>query len=280
MGKITEALKKVSDKRISEAYYEEPAFQYLAKKIENTNIDEHILSFHDPSSPAGEEYKILRTHLQSIKYEKNNKIFLITSSISAEGKTVTSINLSISMAHDTNNKKTLLIDADMRKGKVARYLGSESHPGLSDFLQNNASIDDIIVSPGIENLNIIFSGKVPKHPSELLNSKNMEKLLESLKTRFDYIVIDSPPVMPLTDACILAHMVDGVILVVQSSRTQKDILKQTQKRLNQARAKILGFVMTGVEHHLPKYLHRYVNRYDAYSYQQVKGKKEENVLTG
>ncbi|MBN1405602.1 MAG: CpsD/CapB family tyrosine-protein kinase [Candidatus Omnitrophica bacterium] len=263
MGRITEALKKVSDERIARIQ-KKPEIQYVVKKMENTGINEHIVSFHDPALPIGEQYKILRTNIQSLKSSNNYKTFLITSSINGEGKTVTSVNLAITMAHDLNNKSILLIDADMRKGKVARYLGFHSHPGLSDILSKDVALDSALVSPGIDNLSILLSGPVPKNPSELLNSRKMQSLMASFKEKFDYILIDSPPVMPLTDACILGPMTDAVILVVQAGRTQRGLVHHTESRLKQAGAKIIGAVMTNVEYHLPQYLYRYVHEYSEY----------------
>lgn len=266
MGKITEALKKVTDERISRIQ-RKPEIQYVVRKIENSNIDEHIVSFHDSTSPIAEQYKILRTNIQSLRTTNNHKTFLITSSIDREGKSVTAINLAIAMAQDLDAKSILLIDADMRKGRVAEYLGLSRSPGLSDVLKGEAEINSVFVSPDINNLTIIPSGKVPRNPAELLASKKMQGLLASFKARFDYIFIDSPPVMPLTDACILGAMADGAILVIQAGRTQRGVVHHAQSRLHQARAKTLGYVMTGVEFHLPQYLYRYIQEYGAYKYE-------------
>lgn len=264
MGKITEALKKVTDARIARIQ-KKPDVHYVVKRIENTSIDDHIVSFHDQSSPVGEQYKILRTNLQSLKATKDYKMFLITSSINGEGKTVTSVNLAMAMAHDLNGKSILLIDADIRKGKVSRYLGINQSPGLTDILNSDVSEDLTFVSPaGIDNLVIMPSGKISKNPAELLGSKKMASLLQSLRGRFDYIFLDSAPVMPVTDPCILGPMVDGVILVIQAGRTQRGMIKHTENRLTQARAKIVGCIMTNVEYHMPNYLYRYVHRYDTY----------------
>lgn len=263
MGRITDALKKVGDERILQIK-KKPEFQYVVRKAENTAIDEHVVAFHDPSSPAGEQYKILRTNVQSIKFEKNYKTFAITSSIHDEGKTISAINLAVTLAHDVNDKSILLIDADMRKGTVARYLGLNSHPGLSDVLKGDAEDDAVLINPNIENLTVMLSGRTPRNPSELLNSKKMEQLISSLKMRFDYIFIDTPPVMPLTDACIIGSMVDGVMVVVQAGRTQRDMVASVENRLRQARANTIGYIMTGVEHHVPRYLYRYVHEYSSY----------------
>lgn len=267
MGKITEALKKVKDDRITRIQ-KKPEIQYVVRRIDNTKIDEHIVSFHDPSSPAGEQYKMVRTNIQTLKNTKNYKTFLLTSSINGEGKTVTSVNLAISLAHDLNNKSVLLIDADMRKGKMARYLGLHHSPGLSEILSGEVEAEACFVNPSIENLTVICSGKTPKNPSELLNSKRMAQLIANLKTRFDYIIIDTPPVMPLTDACILSPLVDGVMMVVQAGRTQRGLVQHAQSRLHQAHANLIGCVMTNVEYHLPQYLYRYVHEYGTYAYKE------------
>ena len=268
MGKITDALKKIKDDRLQQIQkiQRKPEIQYVVKKIENTKIEPHIVSFHDPSSPIGEQYKIVRMNIQSLSATKGYKTFAITSSISGEGKTVTAVNLAVMMAQDLNNKNILLIDADIRKGKVAKYMGLNRSPGLSEILKAGVEPDDTFVSPNIDNLTIIPSGATPKNPAELLGSKKMKTVLESLKARFDYIFIDSPPVMPLADPCILGAMADGVIMVVQAGRTQRDMVKHAEQRLLQSHANIAGYVMTNVEYHLPEYLYRYMNKYSDESY--------------
>ncbi|MBN3038098.1 MAG: CpsD/CapB family tyrosine-protein kinase [Candidatus Omnitrophica bacterium] len=265
MGKITEALKRVTDDRVARIQ-RKPETQYVVRKLEDTNIDAHIVSFHDSSSPIAEQYKIVRTNLQTLRAEKGYKSFALTSAINGEGKTVTTLNLAISVAHDLDHKSVLLIDADMRKGKLAQYLGIERSPGLSDVLKGEVQAEDIIVSPNIDNLSVIVSGKMPKNPAELLGSKKMKSLLTSLKNKFDYIFIDTPPVMPLTDACTLGSLVDGVVLVIQASRTQRGVVKHALGRLYQAHAKTLGYIMTNIEYHLPHYLYRYVQEYGGYKY--------------
>lgn len=278
MGRITEALKKVADERVARIQ-KKPEVQYVVKKVENTKIEPHVVAFHDPSSPVGEQYKIIRTNIQSMKLKGDYKTFLLTSSLNGEGKTVTSINLALTMAHDLNNKTILLIDADMRKGKVARYLGLDHKPGLSEILSGEAEPEAAFVSPDIKNLTIIPSGRVPKNPAELLSSRKMSSFLASVKTRFDYVFIDSPPVMPLTDPCILGGMADGVILVVQAGRTQRDMVKTVEHRLQQAQAKLLGYIMTNVEYHLPHYLYRYVHEYDGYrAYYQTETKAQKEPV--
>lgn len=277
MGRITEALRKTNNERIARIQ-KKPEMQYVIRKMENTNVNEHIVSFHDPTSPVGEQYKILRTNIQTLKQTKGHSTFTITSSIHGEGKTVTSINLAMSLAHDLNNKSVLLIDADIRKCKVSKYLGINQTPGLSEVLKGEAKIDSALVSPS-ENFTVMPAGKVPKNPAELLASKDMERLVLSLKSRFDYIFIDTPPVMPLTDACIVGPLTDGVIMVIQAGRTQRDVIRHAESRLYQAHAKTLGYIMTNVEYHLPQYLYRYMHEYSDYAhYKQPDSKVREEEL--
>ncbi|MFC1632433.1 CpsD/CapB family tyrosine-protein kinase, partial [Candidatus Omnitrophota bacterium] len=274
MGKITEALKKVSSERISRIQ-KKPEVHYVVRKVKNSNIEDHIAAFHDPVSPIAEQYKILRTNLQTLKANKNCKVFVLTSSISKEGKTVTSVNLAITLAHGLNSKSVLLIDADMRKGKMSQYLGIERSPGLSELLQDKVEIDSVLVSPTIENLNVIPAGRVPKNPSELLSSRKMQQLLAIFKNKFDYVLIDAPPVLNLTDAAILGSRADGVIMVIQAGRTQREAVKQSENLLAQAHAKTLGYVMTHIEYHLPQYLYRYVHHYGDYKYEH-----EQELVAG
>lgn len=277
MGKITEALKKVKDERIARIQ-KKPDIQYVIRKVEDTKIEDHIVAFHDSSSPVGEQYKILRTNIQSLKFEKDYKTFLITSSIHKEGKTITAANLAITMAHDLNGKSILLIDADLRKGGIAKYLGINRKPGLTEVLREEISEEEIMVNPNIENLTVIPSGSTPKNPSELLNSKKMAQLLATLRNKFDYVFIDSPPIMPLSDGCIISSLVDGVIIVVQAGRTQREMVRSVEQRLNQARAKTLGYVLTNVEYHVPHYLYRYVHEYGHYDTYYTESKKLKETV--
>ncbi|MBF0217274.1 MAG: CpsD/CapB family tyrosine-protein kinase [Candidatus Omnitrophica bacterium] len=263
MGRITEALRKVSDERV-EKIKKRPAPAYVAKRLDGAAIEEHVVTFHDPMSPISEQYNMLRTNIQQLKKSKRHKTFIITSSRDGEGKTVTSTNLAIAMARDSDNGSVLLVDADMRRGKAAEYLGIAASPGLAELLSGKADLGDVIITPGVADLEVVVSGKTPKNPSELLNSKKMKDVMAAFKSRYDYIIIDTPPVMSVADACILGPMADGVILVVQAGRTQRDMVKNSEKKVKQAGGEIAGFVMTKTEYHLPGYLSRYMQQYDSY----------------
>ena len=243
MGKITEALKKAAQERL-QRLEKRPATgtSYIVKKVEGSQIDPHIVTYFEPKSPVAEQYRILRTNIQSLNAKKPPKVITISSSIHNEGKTVTSINLAIAMAHDLNNKKILLIDSDLRKGRVARYLGIKVEFGLSDLLTNGVALEDTLLNIGINNLVVMAAGKVPHNPAELLGSNRMKDIVQALRDKFDYIILDSPPIIPLTDPGVIGAISDGVIMVVQAGRTQRGIVKHAEDLLSQAQAKILGYI--------------------------------------
>ncbi|MBU2541270.1 MAG: CpsD/CapB family tyrosine-protein kinase [Candidatus Omnitrophica bacterium] len=262
MGKITNALKKAAEERLQKIEkFEEKAgmkFEFVVKKRLDSKIDPRIVSLHEPSSSVAEQYKKLRTNIQAIDSKYPIKAITITSSTHGEGKTITAINLAISMAHDLHNKKIILVDADMRRGRISKYLGFKEEVGLSDLLSNGANVDDALVDIGIANLTVLPSGKSPHNPAELLGSPQSKNFIKVLKSKYDYIIFDAPPIIPVTDAGLLGAQTDGVIMVVQTNRTQKGVLKHGEGLLRQAQAKILGYILTNLQYHIPGYLYRYL----------------------
>lgn len=261
MGKLTEALRKAADERlerIEKINKIKTHDRLVIKKMGDSKVDPRLITYFDPKSPISEQYKILRTNVLSLSKLKTNKVIVITSAISMEGKTVTTLNLAMTIAQSAQQPKVLVIDADMRRGRVARYLGVEQNAGLSDILQGKASLEDAVFKIDVENLNFIASGPVPENPAELLDSQNMKNLLSDLKRQFDYIIIDTPPIIAVTDSGILGAQVDGVIMVIQAGRTQRGIIKRAAELLHQCHAKVLGHVLTNIEYHLPQYIYRYL----------------------
>ena len=260
MGKITDALKKAAEERLAHIEKKNANIKrdFVVKRVGDSKIDPHVVTFFDPKSPISEQYKILRTNLQSIKSKTKAKVFVITSAINSEGKTITSLNLSIALAHDVNHKKILLVDADMRKGKITKYLNINTEAGLSELLSNGTALDSCLINFGVENLDLITAGSVPHNPAELLSSSKMKEIIETFRAKYDYIIFDAPPVIPLTDPQVLGAQADGVLMVVQAGRTQKGIIEHAQSLLNQAEAKVLGFILTGIRYHIPQYIYRYL----------------------
>jgi capsular exopolysaccharide synthesis family protein len=262
MGKLTEALKKAAQERLGRLekldQKSEVKYEFIAKKTVDSKIDPRIVSFYEPKSPVAEQYRVLRTNLQAISSSKTLKTLTITSSIHGEGKTITAINLAISMAHDLGKKSILLVDADLRRARISNYLGFKSEVGLADIINNGTNIDEGLIKIGIDNLTILPAGKIPHNPAELLGSAKMKNLINLLKTKYDYIIFDTPPVIPVTDAGLLGAQTDGVIMVVQAERTQKGVVEHGESLLKQAQAKILGYILTNIQYHIPAYIYRYL----------------------
>lgn len=260
MGKITDALKKAAQERLAHIEKKTAGIErdFVVKRMGDSKIDPHIVTFFDTRSPISEQYRILKTNILSLKTANKSKVFVISSSIHSEGKTVTALNLAITLARDLDNKKVLLVDADMRKGKVAKYLNIQAESGLSDLLTNDIAFESSVFNFGLNNLDVIASGKVPNNPAELLASNKMKSLIATLRTKYDYVLFDAPPVIPLTDPQVLGAQSDGVFLVVQAGRTQRGVLSHAQSLLLQAEAKILGFILTGIRYHIPEYIYRYL----------------------
>lgn len=262
MGKITNALKKATEDRLSRLdrleEKGEVKYEFIAKKTVESDIDPRIVTFYDPLSPVTEQYRTLRTNLQSLKQDKPVKVFTITSSTHSEGKTITTINMAISMAHDLSKKKILLVDADLRRSRVDRYLGIESSVGLADLITDGAQLDDALLNIGIENLTVLPAGKIPHNPADILGSAKMKNLIALMRSKYDYIIFDTPPIISVTDAGLIGAMTDGVILIVKASQTQRGVVKHSETVLRQAQARLLGYVLTNIEYHIPAYIYRYL----------------------
>ena len=261
MGKITKALQKAAqeqlqrmDKVIKLKEYD----QIVVSKMRESNVDERLITYFDPKSVVSEQYKILTTNILSLNKGKPPKTIAITSSIHSEGKSVTALNLAITMAQATHNPRIVLIDGDMRKGQLMKYLGVPAGKGLSEILRGQATLNDVIFNLNIDHLSFISSGTVPANPSELLASKRMQELILALRSQFDFVLIDTPPVIPITDAVIIGSNVEGVIIVIQAGRTQRGMISRATELLTQAHAKILGHVLTGIEYFVPEYIYRYL----------------------
>ena len=194
-----------------------------------------------PKDPISEIYRIIRTRMLFASTEERPvKSVLITSPGPQEGKTVTLCNLGIAIAQ--NRQKVLLVDADMRKPRLHEAFGKDNETGLSSILSGQATIDQAVQKTDIENVCLISGGVVPPNPSELLAGHKMKEFIDKAKTRFDFVLLDSPPVGMLTDAVIVAGLADGIIIVVESGKTSKRILGRIHQLLDHAKAKVIGMV--------------------------------------
>lgn len=195
----------------------------------------------DPRSPRAESFRALRTNLQFIEFD-GRKSFVVTSSIQSEGKSTTAANLAIAMADA--GLRVMLVDADLRRPKLASYLGLEGGAGLSDVLASRAQLADVVQRWGRQNLYVLLAGTVPPNPSELLGSKAMAQLVGDLESAFDVVLFDMPPLLPVTDAAIVAKSVGGAIVVVGAGRTTRHQLEGALTSLEQVGARVGGLVLT------------------------------------
>ncbi len=198
---------------------------------------------------AGKEaYKRLRTNLQFCFPEEETgcSVVGVTSSHPAEGKSITSINLAYSMAQ--LNKRVLLVDADMRRSSISEKLKLASRPGLSNLLLDSStegSIQPYEPEDGSFGFYFLAAGDTPPNPSELLNSSRLSRLIAGLRTRFDYIIFDLPPVGAVSDAQTVSTLVDGMLVVVRENHTTKPLLSDCIRQLKLTNTRILGFVING-----------------------------------
>ncbi len=261
MGRITDALKKATEDKITRLDRISRIKQHdsmVVKKMEGSNIDPRIVSYFDAKSPITEQYKILMTNLMSMNKGKAPKAITITSSIHSEGKSITALNLAISFAQLMHKPKILMIDADMRRGRVQKYLGVDQEVGLSDVLSGEVKTDEALFKIDMENLTFMASGITPHNPVELVSSDTMKNLIFELKHKYDLILIDTPPLISVTDPGIIGSYTDGALLVIQAGRTQRGIVDRATELLHQAHVHLLGYVLVNVEYHLPEYIYRYL----------------------
>jgi succinoglycan biosynthesis transport protein ExoP len=194
-----------------------------------------------PKDPISEIYRIIRTRMLFTSVgDKPIKCAMVTSPGPQEGKTITLCNLGIAIAQ--NKQRVLLVDADMRRPRLHEAFGKDNAVGLSGYLSGQSAFDSILQKTGIENLSLVSGGIVPPNPSELLTGPHMKEFLDKAKERFDFILIDTPPVGMLTDAVIMSGMTDGVIVVVESGRTSKRMLARIHQLLEHVKAKMVGVV--------------------------------------
>jgi len=213
-----------------------------------------LITMREPRSPISEAFRALRTGIQFSTIDRTESTSIqVTSSNPGEGKSVTTANLAAVMAQA--GLRVLIIDADLRRPMVHKIFGMDNRLGLTDFFRNLRASDDnydesfdalrkqLIRTSDLEGLSILTSGSIPPNPSELLGSNANRHLIKALKKHYDYLIIDSPPVLIVTDAVVLSTEVDGTILVVDSVATHRNQLKQAAERLNEVNATMLGVVV-------------------------------------
>jgi capsular exopolysaccharide synthesis family protein len=239
----------------------------LLKGVSGNGYDKHIelVAQHLPKSQMSEAFRALRTALLLSQADHPPQVILVTSALPREGKTTAAANLAVTLAQ--LGDRTLLVDADLRKPGVGRLLNMTDgkYAGLSSYLAGVSSLDLVTVPhPSIPNLAAIPTGPLPPNPADLLSSHKLADAIAELRTKFKFIVIDSPPIMAATDAVILSVQADGVLLVVRSGETPKEAFTRTRDLLISVKCRILGVVLNAVDSSAPDYYYSY--RYYPYSY--------------
>jgi receptor protein-tyrosine kinase len=211
----------------------------LATIAYDSEVPKHpLLTEAGSHAPRVEAFRLLRTNLQFLNLDTRPKSLVITSAVPGEGKTSTSINLAIALAQ--TGQRVLLIDGDLRRPRAASVLGLERSVGLTTVLVGRSDLHESIQKHGASGVYFLASGPIPPNPTEVLQSNAAQGLFDQLNQMFDMVIIDAPPLLPVSDAAIIARDVDGAILVVRHGKTTKDQLEQARLRLSQVDANLFG----------------------------------------
>lgn len=214
----------------------------------------YIEVIHNSKSIASESYRTLRSNIQFSNFGKNLKIIVITSANPNEGKSEVSINLTAALAQQ--GKKVILIDADMRKPTQHKLIDKRNNTGLSKLILGEISEDAVShLNVNDVKFDVLTSGPVPPNPSEMLVSSTMEDILNSCIDNYDYIIVDTPPLLAATDAQIMARVADATLLVVDMQISKRKQIIEAKKRLNNVGARLLGVVANKLELHENSYYH-------------------------
>lgn len=205
---------------------------------------DQLVVINQSLSPVSEAFRTLRTNIQFSKIESNLHSLLMTSAGPQEGKSTVIANTAAVMAE--SGKKVIIVDCDLRKPTQHKIFGIQAR-GLTNYLVEKINIEDLIQTTEVENLWVLTSGPVPPNPSELLCSSRMTDLLLNLQSRCDFLLIDAPPIIAVTDACVLAARVDGVALVIRSGFTRPEMARQAKDLILHANGKLLGVVLNRVK---------------------------------
>jgi non-specific protein-tyrosine kinase len=203
-----------------------------------------LVSGQDPQSKRIEAFRVLRTNLRYLDVDNPPRAVVFTSSVVAEGKSTTVCNLGITLS--AAGVRVVLLEGDLRRPSIAEYMGLEGSVGLTDVLVGRSRLDDVLQPWGDVPLSVLPSGEIPPNPSELLGSAQMATLLAELRERADLVLVDAPPLLPVTDAAVLSCACDGAVLVVRYGRTTREQVSRSIAALHNVDARVLGTVLSMV----------------------------------
>lgn len=208
-----------------------------------------------PKSSISEQYRTIRTNIQFSLVDQELKTLMITSVGPGEGKSTTSANLAVVFAQQ--GKNVLFVDADLRKPTVHYTFSLLNTVGLSSVITKQFTLEEAIEESGVENLSVLSSGPIPPNPAEMLSSHAMDEFLEEARESFDLIIFDTPPILAVTDAQVLANKCDGSILVIASEKTERDMAIKGKEMLQAAKGKMLGVVLNNKKQKESSYYYYY-----------------------
>lgn len=219
---------------------------FRKKKDLDVNVRPGLVVLNKPSSVVSEQFKTIRTNIQFSMVDDNLKTIVVTSAGPSSGKSTVSANLAATVASE--DKKVLLVDADLRKPTVHKTFNVRNNVGLTKLLTDRtALLEEAIIQSSTEGLYLLTSGAIPPNPAELLSSKKMKELIKNMENSFDMIIFDMPPILAVTDAQVMASKVDGVLFVIPNGNVSKDHVIKSKELLENVKANILGAVMNKVE---------------------------------
>ena len=229
-------------------------------------VERRLITLEEPKSPISESYRTLRTNiLYSQTHDEKIKSILVSSPSPGEGKSTTISNLAVTFAN--MGRRTLLLDTDLRRPVVHRVFGVNKEPGMSHYLSGNIeSFESLIQKTDVENLSVVSAGITPPNPSELLGSKKMAELIENLEKDWDMLLLDSPPIVAVTDASIISQKVDAMILVVKAAETDRDAFRRAIKSLSGIKVPLTGVVVNGISRQTSKDTYYYYYQYYQHYY--------------
>jgi capsular exopolysaccharide synthesis family protein len=273
---------------IPEAREEVPLWRRHRVKVKEkgTKLREQLVVHWRPKSTVSEAYRSLQTNIDFSRMGKRGNTLLFVSAEPREGKTLTVCNCAVALAQ--MGKKVLLIESDLRRPVLHRIFGLKKEPGLTDILVKrlktqeairtttdiilgDLKMEEVLKTPGLDNLSLLTSGHLPPNPAELLGSPEMKELISELKTRYDVILFDSSPILPVTDGTILGAQVDGVVMVYQVGRAARGALRRAKVQLDNAKAHILGIVLNDIRAAEMRLAPHYYYRYRYYGERRKRG---------
>ncbi len=219
-------------------------------------LDEKTLqTLSAPRSPVAESFRVTRTNIEFSSVDKEIRTMVITSSTKGEGKTTTASNLAVTFAQ--LGRRVLLVDTDFRRPMIHRVFGVDNRTGLTTTLLKHGNPLEYVRTTAVPGLSVLTSGPIPPNPAELLMTGTMKDFIDHVRTQFDHVLFDTPPVTIVTDAAIMATKVDGTILVVRSGAVDRRLLKRCKELLDQVKANLLGVVVNGINRENEAYYYQY-----------------------